>query len=313
MEDLKFLIFIFLSFINIDIKGSNQYYPDYMNLKYTNSIKGIFVWIIILQHYRSYYFINKKYIYQRILNNLGQKMVSLFLFYSGYGIYESVKKKGLGYIKSLPIKALILYIKFQLILLIFLLNSIILGEKIKLKKYILSMIFISSIGNSNWFAFTIIIFYIYCFFSFRVIKNNNYNFIGIVLISIICNIHLHLVYKYFYRKRLYSIDNTFCFLFGFYYSFLKKYIDVILMKNDCIYYSILTIFTSLYYYYYKKLKNLYRFLLINSNFSLIIVFITMKIRINNEFLLFLNSHSYSIYLLQRTVMIFIKKKKIFRK
>ena len=305
MEDLKFFILIILSIINIDIKGLNQYYIDYMNLKYTSSIKGIFVWMIILQHYRSYYKIKQKYIYQRIINYTGQRIVSLFLFYSGYGIYESLKKKSIEYIKTLPIKALILYIKFQLILLIFLLNNIILGGKIKLKQYILSMIFISNIGNSNWFAFTIIIFYIYCFLSFIVIKNK---FIGIVIVTIICNIHLHLVYKYFYPNILFSIDNTFCFLFGFYYSFLKKYIDLILMKNDCFYYLILTILTSLFYYFYKKFENIYSILIMNSIFSLIIVLITMKVRINNEFLLFLNSHSFSIYLLQRIVMLFIKKK-----
>ena len=93
MEDLKFFILIILSIINIDIKGLNQYYIDYMNLKYTSSIKGIFVWMIILQHYRSYYKIKQKYIYQRIINYTGQRIVSLFLFYSGYGIYESLKKK----------------------------------------------------------------------------------------------------------------------------------------------------------------------------------------------------------------------------
>ena len=313
MEDLKFFILFFLSIINIDIKGLNQYYADYMGLKYTNSIKGIFVWIIFMQHYRNYYTKNIKYIYHRILNNLGQKMVSLFLFYSGYGIFESFKKKGIEYIKTLPKKALVLYIKFNLILLIFFLNNIILNNKITLKKYILSMIFISDIGNSNWFAFTIIFFYIYCFISFRPIKNSNYILIGIVLITIICIIHFHLVYQYFYPNKLYSIDNTFCFLFGFYYSFLKKYIDEIIMENDCFYYSILTLFTSLYYYFNQKINNIYNLLIVNSIFSLIIVFISMKIRISNEFLLFLNSHSYSIYLLQRVIMIFIIKKKFFEK
>ena len=311
MEDLKFLILIILSMINIDIKGLNKYYMDYMDIKYTNSIKGVFVWIIILQHYRSYYTINIKYIYHRILNNLGQKMVSLFLFYSGYGIYESLKKEGIEYSKKLPIKALIFYIKFQLILLIFLLNYIILGVRIKLKKYVLSMFFISDIGNSNWFAFTIIVFYIYCFLSFRLINNNNYNFLGIIFITIICAFHLHLVYKYFYPNKLYSIDNTLCFLLGFYYSFLKKYIDIILMKNDCFYYSILAFFTSLFYYFNKKLYNIYDFLIMNGIFSLIIVFISMKIRVNNDFLLMLNSHSYSIYLSQRIIMIFIKNKNYF--
>ena len=36
----------------------------------------------------------------------------------------------------------------------------------------------------------------------------------------------------------------------------------------------------------------------------------MKVRLNNNFLSFLNSHSYSIYLLQRLVMIIVYKKRL---
>lgn len=37
----------------------------------------------------------------------------------------------------------------------------------------------------------------------------------------------------------------------------------------------------------------------------------MKIKFNNEFLMFLNSHSYSIYLLQRVIMITVYHYKYF--
>ena len=39
----------------------------------------------------------------------------------------------------------------------------------------------------------------------------------------------------------------------------------------------------------------------------------MKIRFNNEFLKLLNAHSYSIYLMQRIIMIFVYNKKLFKK
>ena len=50
----------------------------------------------------------------------------------------------------------------------------------------------------------------------------------------------------------------------------------------------------------------------NSFFCLIVVFISLKIRFENEFLRLLNTHSFSIYLLQRLVMRFIYFKKYFR-
>ena len=166
MENLIFLILFFLSIINLDVKGNNNFYYDYMDLKNTNSIKGIFVWMIIVSHYKNYYKKNNKCLYRIILNCFGQKMVSLFLFYSGFGIFESIKKKGNKYLKTLINKAKILFIKSQIILIFFLLSNLFFGIKINLKNYFLSIIFKKSIGNSNWFAFTIICFYIYSYFSF---------------------------------------------------------------------------------------------------------------------------------------------------
>ena len=66
MEDLVFLILCLLSIINIKFKGINDFFPDYINLKYTSQIKGIFVWMIILYHNRTYFKTDKKYIYNDI-------------------------------------------------------------------------------------------------------------------------------------------------------------------------------------------------------------------------------------------------------
>lgn len=310
MEDIAFLILCLLTIVNIKIKGFNQFFVDYMDLKNTNNIKGIFVWMILIKHYSEYY--KKKYIYKMILNYFGQKIVSLFLFYSSFGIYESIKNKGKNYIKTLPKKIIIIFIKSQLVILIFLLINIILGIKIKLKKYLFSIIFISAIGNSNWFAFTILTLYFYSYISFIFIKNKSHFFFGILIINIISFFHIHLVYYYYYPKKIGTIDNILCFIIGFYYSLIKKYFDKIIMKNDILFYGFLSFTILIYYYFYiYEIKTIFIVSIINAIFSLIVVFITMKIRFDNEFLKLLNSHSYSIYLLQRAVMIYISKKKYF--
>ena len=83
-----------------------------MNLENTSSIKH-FWFGFILSHIKSYYIRKNKYKYIRILKYFGQKK-ALFLFYSRYGINESIEKKGNIYVKTLPKKGIILYIKFQL-------------------------------------------------------------------------------------------------------------------------------------------------------------------------------------------------------
>ena len=314
MEDLVFLILCLISIVNIKFKGINEFFFDYMNLKNTSQIKGIFVWIIVLYHYRTYFKINKKYIYNYILNCVGQKMVSMFLFYSGFGIYESINNKGVNYVKTLPVKGIILFIKSQIIIIIYLVSNILLGIKISLYKYCLSVIFKSSLGNSNWFAFSIISFYFYSFLSFIFIKNKNYLFFGIIIISLLCVFHVYLLYYYYYPKIMYTVDNNLRFLFGFYYSLLKTYFQKIIMKNDIFFYGTLSFSIILYYNcYIYKLRTIWVVSITNAIFSLITAFISMKVRFGNEFLTLLNSHSYSIYLLQRLIMRYVQYKHYFQK
>ena len=86
------------------------------------------------------------------------------------------------------------------------------------------------------------------------------------------------------------------------------------MFNDIIYFISTSTLAYFYYIFYKhpKRTNFYYISLKNLFFTLLTVVLTMKIKFNNDFLKFLNSHSYSIYLIQRIPMIFIAKKGIFR-
>lgn len=312
MEDLVFLILCQISIVNVKFKGVNDFYYDYMNLKYTSQIKGIFVWMIILYHNRIYFRGDNKLIYNQVLNCIGQKMVSMFLFYSGFGIYESIKMKGKDYIKKLPHKSIILFIKSQIIIIIFLITNILLGIKINLYNYFLSIIFKSSLGNSNWFAFSIILFYFYSFLSFFFIKNIKYYVLGIIFVSILCFFHMYFVYNYYYPKVSHAIDNTLCFILGFFYSLLKNYFENFIMKTDKVYYGVLSISILIFYYFYiYKLRTIWITSITNGIFSLITIIISMKVRFNNEFLNLLNLHSYSIYLLQRVVMRYLYFKKYF--
>ena len=240
-------------------------------------------------------------------------MVSMFLFYSSFGIYESIKNKGINYVKTLPKKGIILFIKTEIIILIFLLSNLLLGIKTTLYNYFLSIIFKSSLGNSNWFAFTIISFYFYSFLSFRFIKKSRYYYLGIINISLLSVFHFYFVYNYYYPKVNHAVDNTLSFLFGFFYSLLKRNIEKIIMKNDIFYYGILSIYIIIYYNCYSyKFRTIWIISITNAIFSCITVFISMKVRFENEFLTLLNAHSYSIYLFQRLVMRFIYIKQYFK-
>lgn len=82
------------------------------------------------------------------------------------------------------------------------------------------------------------------------------------------------------------------------------------MKNDIIYFGFLSITILLYYHFYK-LKSLIYNSILNVLFAFLIILLSMKVKFNNNFLKFLNLHSFSIYLLQKLVMIPVYKKKTF--
>lgn len=303
MENVPFFIFSLLSFNNVSLKGYNDFFKDYIDLKNTFSVKGIFVWMIIFYHYEIYYKRKKRSLYEQILDFVGQKVVTMFLFYSGYGIYESIKKKGYKYCKTLLKKSLIIFIKSELIILIFLLRVFIYKKQITLKKFLLTIIFKASIGNSNWYAFTIMLFYIYSFLAFGFIKKKKYNFLGLIIIVILCSLHGYFSYYYYYYHIMHGADNTLAFILGVLYSSIRKYTDKYIMKYDFVYFGVFVIFYFIFYFFYiNRGINVLMHNCMNGTFGLIMILITMKVKFDNEFLRFLNIHSYSIYFLQKVVL-----------
>ena len=205
-------------------------------------------------------------------------------------------------------KYVILFLKSQIIILFYLITDIfILKKNITLNQYLFSIIFKKAIGNSNWFAFTIIVFYIYSYLSFGISKNNN---VGIFINTIICIIHIIFVYNYFYPKKILPIETTLCFISGFYFSLFRKHFDKIKLNSDIFYFSI-TSFTICIYYKCYYIYNIFYRSIRNLSFALLIILMSMKIRLKNDFLKFLNSHSFSIYLLQRLVMMIVYNKHLF--
>lgn len=69
-------------------------FADYCSPERTGAIKGIFVFIVVLSHARSYFPILEApqgAFYREFLNFFGQLMVVVFLMYSGYGVWLAIK------------------------------------------------------------------------------------------------------------------------------------------------------------------------------------------------------------------------------
>ena len=170
-----YLIFIFVTSllgIKIFIKNSNK---DYLNKENTTCIKGIFILIVFYSHLCKYipYQSTKDFLMYDLRQFLGQLMVTMFLFYSGYGIYESIKKKKNNYINNIPIKRiLITLLNFDIAVLTFAVVNQLIGNGKTIEEILLALTGWGGIGNSNWYIFAILFLYLSTYISFKVVKNH---------------------------------------------------------------------------------------------------------------------------------------------
>lgn len=136
---------------------------DYLGREQCDSIKGVFILFVFFSHFMGYVGRVGGYV---IDTHLGQMMVTLFLFYSGYGVMESIKKKGDEYVKSMPKRRILTtLVNFDIAVLAFIALDLILGRPITIKLTLLSFVCWESVGNSNWYIFAIICCYIAAFVS----------------------------------------------------------------------------------------------------------------------------------------------------
>ena len=149
--------------------------PNYLDKNRTNAIKGVFILLIVLSHSLGY-IKDSGYIFTafgdilfvKFFNLISQLVVVMFLFYSGYGVSESYKKKGKAYIQTFPQKRILTtLLNFDVAVVLFIILNLCLGVSISLKAGFLSLLGWGSVGNSNWYIFVILFCY---FFSFIVLR-----------------------------------------------------------------------------------------------------------------------------------------------
>ncbi len=306
MIGILMIIFIaILCSIKIQWKSIDE---EYLSKAYTLPIKGIFIIIVFLSHIRTYTVYDSKgdIFTIGILNYLGQLMVALFLFYSGYGIYEAIKRKGNSYIELLLKNRFgKTFFDFGLAIILFLVVNACLGQFYPVSRILLSFIGWSSVGNSAWYMFAIFTLYILSYICFNILKNVRHGrFLAICLLSA-CS--LGYVYIFSIIKDNYWSSTYLCFVAGMWYSFFKEYIDKVLKANILLYY-IVTIFVIICYNYLFNIRyrRLLMFNLVAILFCLVFVFLSMKLSIHSKFLSWMGEHLFWVYILQRIPMLVLQ-------
>ncbi len=300
---LLFLLIIFDCRPKVFLKDFND---DYISNTNTLPIKGIFVILVFFNHFKAYVALTSKLDspFVTILDILGQLIVTLFLFYSGFGIMQSIKKKPNYMKKFMMHRFLPVYVSFAICLLFFLIGNAIIGKHYDLSITLLSFTGWTSIGNSNWFMFVTFVIYILVYISFRFLHNQKNTLYGLLLFTILSIgfvVALALIKD---SSESFWYNTILCFTFGMWYGyFLDSKVEKLIKKNNISY--LITLFSAIaliIIIHFIIPINEIEFIIRSIIFSFIVILITMKVSFEkSKVLSFFGKHVFSIYILQRLV------------
>lgn len=299
-----FIAFLIVALIGIKFNKINDINDEAMSHDRTLMINGFFVALVLFSHFNSYVtYINQfDQIYLKIFLKIGQLMVTTFLFYSGYGIFESIKNKPNYIDHFLKKRFLKVFIPFALAIVVYMILNLIMGNSYSIYQYLLSFTGWESIGNSNWFMFAVFCMYLATFVSFKIFKKDK-------LSAILLNFILSLIYIILV-KRFKGFDwwyNTIlCYNFGMLFSYYKKTI-IDFLKNKWHYVLSLCFLVILFMLSYDYRDNFFVYEITAISFVIIVVLLSLKVKIGNKFLLWLGKNTFNIYILQRIGYIIFDK------
>lgn len=273
---------------------------EYMSMDSTNAVRGVFIMLIFLSHLMQYYVYTQELdvLGGNISKHLGQMIVVMFMFYSGYGIGESVKRKGSSYIKSFPVnRVLKTWLHFAIGIFIYFILSLILGIKYPASRIALAFIGWTSIGNSNWYIFAVVILYIITWVAFMIFRKNEKAAAAVVTALTV----VYIVVMYFV-KEYWWFDTVLCYAAGLWYSLLKVHIEKVLAKYNIVW-LVVTVASAVGWWFSHTCRTVPAMRILEAVlFALFVVALSLKVSLRSKPLIWLGKHTFEIYILMRIPM-----------
>ncbi len=306
------LLSLLLAILILTLYGSRLatggFHADYLDRGKTDSIKGIFILLIVLAHSMQYV---KGCCYSPVrfgdtafkwfLHELSQLVVVMFLFYSGYGVGESFKKKGAAYVKKIPRhRILATLVNFDIAVGVFIIINLLLGVPITLRQSLLSFTGWEDVGNSNWYIFVILVCYTLTYMVLSVARTK---LARVTLLFASC---LPVMLVLYYTRGSWWYDTMLCYPAGFAFSMYRRQAESLFKKR---YWIALCACVVAFFVLRAIQPDNYRlaYNLMSISFALIVVLTTMKLGIDNPLLRWAGSNLFPIYIYMRVPMLIIEQ------
>lgn len=297
------IIFVFLlAIITFSSMKKRKDIANVLSKKDTVTINGVFVILIFLSHSIGYLTLSTNILdssYQIFRAIHDQWVVITFLSFSGYGVMYNIAKKE-NYVHEFFLKRIIKTLfNFDLAVLLYLLLNLVLDINYEWYDILLSFIGLRSIGNSNWYIFTILLMYLFTFIV--AIKSKKPKTIAslVSLLSI-----AYIATGIIFDLPPWFVNTVLCYPFGMWlYIYHDNIIKIIKNKS---WISILTLLVPVVLTTRYR-SNYFIMNLLSCLIVLICCFVLCFVEFESKILTFLGRHAFSIYILQRIPMIFISK------
>lgn len=286
----------------------SQFHADYMEPGQTGAIKGIFAVIVLFSHARTYFEATSlgDRLYCFPLDALGQLMVVLFFFYSGYGILRAYRDKEnycRGFFRSRILKTLV---HFDIAVFLYLILGLALGNYYYPKSYVFCWVGWFTIGNSNWFVCEMLLLYLAALAAMLLANRLNRSGVAVCVtvtaLSVLIGLALRWYWGYLYGGPMW-FNVIISFPCGMWFALGKERVDGLIRRHRVLFWLVFALLFALFVPVYLRRANVLWHNVCAGLFCLIVVLFTAKVKLDNPVLRWLGKHSFAIYILQRIPMI----------
>ena len=301
-----FLLWILLAFIGTRMAPANAFIKDYLTPGNTRAINGFFVGYVLLRHcLKSGIFgTPSDAALMGFSKFFGQMMGATFLFYSGFGIMESIQRKGYAYVQDIPRRRFLgLLVRFEIVTVIYLALCTLMGMTFPTGQILLAFTGFENFGNSTWYIFVMLAMYLIIFVAFQPYRRNERRYLYLSAALLATGAMLLILFLRRMDKEAYWFNTLFMFVVGVWYSLLRKPFERLVMRSTRTYLAAWTVLLLIFCvtYPFKGNWQMTDFVMLTIwEIALMLMFVlfTMKITIRNSLLEWLGEHVFSIYMLQ---------------
>lgn len=301
------LIILFFLPSRFYLKSFND---GYLEKDSTLPIKGVFVLLVFFRHFTEHVALSDMLLDRAFLILVGcldQLIVTMFLFYSGYGIMRSLQAKGDPYVKGFFLRRFIpVFFQYATIVLMFLIMNLCLDIQYDWKTILLAFTGWTNIGNYHWYMFVIFALYILFILVFLIPR---VPLKWKTAIHTVLSIGLVLLF-YFMDKPKRWYDTLLCFNLGMWYAIFKEKIDCAMKKPVTFWVAFavdFVVFGALFLIQHENIAKNIVCIFMSLAFVVLVALFTMKVQSKNPVLSFLGKHVFSIYMLQRLVFLLLQR------